>query len=134
MLAVLLILFLLFIVAFKIFDVKNILRSFNFKATLTLQRTQKFQRAVIFGLLNPQPDQSGFAGIRFNDGPYDLSDYNSFELKFRAQSYKVKFWEMILIGNKYTESYQYLQFYYQKFEVKVKMSKIEVLIHRKFQL
>ena len=87
------------------------------KATLALQQTQKFQRAVIFGLLNPQPDLSGFAGVRFDDGPYDLANYTGFELKFRAQSYKVIQWEMILVGNKYVESYDYLKYYYQKFDV-----------------
>ena len=106
---------------FNWYEVSDTLRELGkSKATLTLHRTQKFQRAVIFGLLNPQPDKSGFAGVRFNDGPYDLSNYTGFELKFRAQSYKVLQWEMIMVGNKYIESYDYLKFYYQKFDVSSK--------------
>lgn len=34
------------------------------KATLVLQKTQMFSRAVFFTLLNPQPNGAGFAGMR----------------------------------------------------------------------
>merc|ERR1712071_396688 len=34
------------------------------KALLVLQKTQVFQRAVFFALLNPQPNGAAFAGVR----------------------------------------------------------------------
>lgn len=33
------------------------------KASLVIQKTQVFQRAVFFTLLNPQPNGAGFAGM-----------------------------------------------------------------------
>ena len=40
-----------------------------------LQKTQLFQRAVFFALLNPQLDGSCFAMMKI-DGDFDLSGYN----------------------------------------------------------
>lgn len=62
------------------------------KATLVLQKTQEFQRAVFFTLLNPQPNGAGFAGVR-TLVKLDLSSYSNIELICRAQgqnnNYKV---------------------------------------------
>ena len=44
------------------------------KATLVLQKTQLFQRAIFFALLNPQLDGSCFAMMKI-DGNFDLSEY-----------------------------------------------------------
>ena len=36
------------------------------KAGFTLQKSRIFQRAVLFALLNPQPNGAGFAGVKTN--------------------------------------------------------------------
>ena len=43
------------------------------KATLVLQKTRKFQRAIFFTLLNPQSNGACFAGVNF-DGNFDLGN------------------------------------------------------------
>nr|CAD7266155.1 unnamed protein product [Timema shepardi] len=62
------------------------------KAVLVLQKTQVFQRAVFFALLNPQPNGAGFAGMRVLTA-LDLSPYSQIRLRVRAQgnssSYKM---------------------------------------------
>lgn len=55
------------------------------KATLVLQKTQVFQRAVFFALLNPQPNGAGFAGVRRLAPVSDLGQYDGIDLKCRAQ-------------------------------------------------
>lgn len=54
------------------------------KATLVLQKTQVFQRAVFFTLLNPQPNGAGFAGVRTPTN-LNLSDYEKIEITCRGQ-------------------------------------------------
>ena len=54
------------------------------KATLVLQKTQKFQRAVFFTLLNPQPNGAAFAGVRVQTN-WDLSSYDSLKIRCRGQ-------------------------------------------------
>ncbi|XP_063241643.1 uncharacterized protein LOC134541872 [Bacillus rossius redtenbacheri] len=54
------------------------------KAVLLLQRTQVFQRAVLFALLNPQPNGAGFAGVRTATS-LDLRDYQRVQLRLRGQ-------------------------------------------------
>ena len=43
------------------------------KATLVLQKNRKFQRAIFFTLLNPQPNANCFAGIYY-DRSFDFGD------------------------------------------------------------
>lgn len=54
------------------------------KAVLTLQKTQVFQRAIFFTLLNPQPDGAGFAGMR-TPTTWDLREYDEFRIRCRGQ-------------------------------------------------
>ena len=54
------------------------------KATLVLQKTQVFQRAVFFTLLNPQPNGAGFAGMRTTTS-LNLSDKSNIVLSCRGQ-------------------------------------------------
>lgn len=60
------------------------------KATLVLQRAQLFQRAVFFGLLNPQPNGAGFAGVR-RPVDFDLSDFDSIDMQARGQGKTTQF-------------------------------------------
>lgn len=54
------------------------------KATLALQKTQQFQRAVFFTLLNPQPNGAGFAGMRTFTS-LNLSDKSKLIMSCRGQ-------------------------------------------------
>ena len=54
------------------------------KATLVLQQTQVFQRAVFFTLLNPQPNGAGFAGVRTLTN-LNLSSLKNIEINCRGQ-------------------------------------------------
>ncbi|XP_075211311.1 uncharacterized protein LOC142318757 isoform X2 [Lycorma delicatula] len=54
------------------------------KAVITLQKTQLFQRAIVFTLLNPQPNGAGFAGVRTNT-QLNLTDYSKVVLYLRGQ-------------------------------------------------
>lgn len=49
-----------------------------------LQKTARFQRAVMFSLINPQPNGAGFVGFSV-DGHWDLSGYRAIQLRARAQ-------------------------------------------------
>ena len=60
------------------------------KGALVLQKTQLFQRAVFFAMLNPQPDGACFAGMLTNVTHIDLSemageDSQGLVLQVRAQ-------------------------------------------------
>ncbi|XP_046995697.1 uncharacterized protein LOC124607413 isoform X1 [Schistocerca americana] len=54
------------------------------KAVLALQKTQIFQRAVFFTMLNPQPNGAGFAGVQKRTD-INLQDYNKLLLHVRGQ-------------------------------------------------
>lgn len=54
------------------------------KAAIVLQKTQVFQRAIFFALLNPQPNGAGFAGVR-HPVEFDLSSFQTIILKLRGQ-------------------------------------------------
>merc|ERR1712223_1348957 len=65
------------------------------KATLVLQKTRKFQRAIFFTLLNPQPNGACFAGVNY-DGNFDLGNYSGLEIRFKAQAADIKSWKIVL--------------------------------------
>jgi len=52
--------------------------------TFHLQRTARFQRTVMFSLINPQPSGAGFVGF-FTVGQWDLSGFSNITLQARAQ-------------------------------------------------
>ncbi|XP_043672444.1 uncharacterized protein LOC122631170 [Vespula pensylvanica] len=54
------------------------------KATLVLQKTQVFQRAIFFTLLNPQPNGAGFAGVRTRVN-LNLTDFETIVITCRGQ-------------------------------------------------
>lgn len=54
------------------------------KATLVLQKTQVFQRAIFFTLLNPQPNGAGFAGVRTRVN-LNLTDFKTIVINCRGQ-------------------------------------------------
>ena len=62
------------------------------KASFVLQKTQAYQRAVLFTLLLAQPNGAGFAGVNF-DGAWNLEDHGALWIKGRghgdAKMYKI---------------------------------------------
>ncbi|XP_068243161.1 uncharacterized protein [Palaemon carinicauda] len=64
------------------------------KGAFVIQKSQLFQRAVLFSMLNPQPNGAGFVGF-VTDDAWDLKPFSGIELKVRAQGesfhYKVNF-------------------------------------------
>jgi len=54
------------------------------KASFVLQKTQLFQRAVFFSVLNLQPNGAGFTGYLTED-TWDLEEYYALQLVARAQ-------------------------------------------------
>lgn len=55
------------------------------KAVLTLQKTQLFQNAIFFTVLNPlQPQHAGFAGIK-SVVDLNLTEYKNITIRCKAQ-------------------------------------------------
>ena len=55
------------------------------KGVFVEQKTEQFQRAIFFSLLNPQPNGAAFAGIAYRKKPFDLSSSTGLKLSVRAQ-------------------------------------------------
>ncbi|CAF1327518.1 unnamed protein product [Rotaria sordida] len=55
------------------------------KGVFVEQKTQQFQRAIFFSLLNPQPNGAGFVGIAYRNKSFDLSSFTGLQLSVRAQ-------------------------------------------------
>ena len=53
------------------------------KASFVLQKTEKYQRAIFFALLNPQSNGACFAGFRSHTD-FDSSSYTSVQLRLRG--------------------------------------------------
>lgn len=74
------------------------------KAVLVLQKTQRFQRGVLFTMLNPQPNGAGFAGFR-TDTEFDLSDFKSIQLFCRGQGENYGYKVVLRHKNENTEPF-----------------------------
>ncbi|CAF0816243.1 unnamed protein product [Adineta ricciae] len=63
------------------------------KGVLVEQKSEQFQRAAFFSLLNPQPNGAAFAGVTYRKKTFDLSSFSGLKLSVRAQgenyNYKV---------------------------------------------
>ena len=55
------------------------------KGVLVQQRTEKFQRAIFFSLLNPQPNGAGFVGVHYRKASFNLKDFTGLKLLIRGQ-------------------------------------------------
>lgn len=86
------------------------------KAVLTLQTSQLFQRAVLFTLLNPQPNGAGFAGVR-KPINLNLSSFKNIEITCRGQGqnnhYKISLSHR---GQNSNEDLSYEQFFTVNFQ------------------
>lgn len=66
------------------------------KAAIVLQKSQLFQRAVMFALLNPQPNGAGFAGVRANISGLDqFREREGFLMQVRCQG-QLAHWKIVL--------------------------------------
>ncbi len=55
------------------------------KGIFVQQKTEQFQRAIFFSLLNPQPNGAAFAGVTYRKNSFDLSSFTGLKLSVRAQ-------------------------------------------------
>ena len=57
---------------------------YPFSATIVLQKTHVFRRAVLFALLNPQPNGAGFASMNKDlNYAYDFTGFSGIEICLR---------------------------------------------------
>jgi len=80
------------------------------KASFSLQRSRLFQRAVVFALLNPQPNGAAFAGVKV-DGAVagEGEDWAGLELRLRARG-NLAYWKVVLTDSQFlglTQLYTY---------------------------
>ena len=86
-------------------------RTIRFYSSL-LFRTRVFQRAIVFFLLNPQPNGAGFAGIWYPfPEPVDLRNFTNLVTKLRAQGKNTWFKVMVNDGQSQEESGNYEQMF-----------------------
>ena len=89
------------------------------KATIVLQKTQVFQRAIFFSLLNPLPSGACFAGMKVRKEDYDFSGYSGLLMQCRAQSQNQNSWELVLETNSSNDRFSsYSAFFEVSFPVK----------------
>ncbi|KAL5262452.1 hypothetical protein ACHWQZ_G007996 [Mnemiopsis leidyi] len=88
------------------------------KAVFSLQKTQLFQRAVMFAMINPQPNGAGFAGVQtaIPDCAASYSDSTGLKLHARGQG-QLKFWKVVLTDRDQMGSIRRYD-YEQKFQVR----------------
>jgi len=85
------------------------------KASFVLQKTQKYQRAVFFALLNPQENGACFAGFR-SETNFDSSNYT--DLVLRLRGYKGDLWRYkILLTNQRETNQKSYEAYFNVNEV-----------------
>ncbi|XP_012256215.1 uncharacterized protein LOC105686168 isoform X2 [Athalia rosae] len=60
------------------------------KAVMVMQKTQLFQRAILFTLFNPQTNGSGFASVRCETN-FDLSEFSNITIRCRGQGVNIKY-------------------------------------------
>jgi len=71
------------------------------KAVFSLQRSVRFQRALLFAIINPQPNGAGFAGMKsnitFSDEQLKVKP-QGFLLKLRGQG-QLQYWKVVLTNS-----------------------------------
>ena len=67
------------------------------KSVFSLQKTRLFQRAVMFAMINPQPNGAGFAGVQtvIPDCAASYADSTGLRLHARGQG-QLKYWKIVL--------------------------------------
>lgn len=100
------------------------------KGVLSLQRTRVYQRAVMFAMINPQPNGAGFAGVQTTIPSSAASHASStgLRLKVRGQG-QLKYWKVVLTDQSQVGSMKRLD-YEMKFKVETDMS----VCNRQFEI
>ena len=80
------------------------------KASLVLQKTKQYQRAIFFALLNPQPDGACFAGVR-SQTDFDSSKYNAIQIRLRGVQGDLWRYKLLLTNQKNTYQRSYESFF-----------------------
>merc|ERR1712088_515452 len=69
------------------------------KAVFSLQRSVRFQRAVLFAMINPQPNGAGFAGVKsnvnFSSEEHLQAKPQGFLLQLRGLG-QLQYWKVVL--------------------------------------
>jgi len=65
------------------------------KAVFSLQKSKVFQRAVMFAVINPQPNGAGFAGVKRNISLTEHEGREGLILQVRGQG-SLKYWKVVL--------------------------------------
>merc|ERR1712037_168830 len=71
------------------------------KAVFSIQRSVRFQRALLFAIFNPQPNGAGFAGMKTNITFTDeqlKAKSQGFLLKLRGQG-QLQYWKVVLTNS-----------------------------------
>jgi len=80
------------------------------KASFVLQKTQKYQRAIFFALLNPQPSGACFAGV-VSETNFDSSEYKAIWLKLRGVQGELWRYKVILRNQEISNQRDYEAFF-----------------------
>ena len=94
------------------------------KAVISLQKTQLFQRAVMFAMINPQPNGAGFAGVTtfIPSSAASHACSTGLRLKVRAQG-QLKHWKVVLTDKSQAGSMDKTRRDYElKFQVETDMA------------
>merc|ERR1719397_2106374 len=80
------------------------------KASFVLQKTQRYQRAIFFAMLNPQPDGACFAGYR-SDTDFHSSNYKAVQLRLRGAQGDLSRYKIVL-NNQISNQRSYESYFY----------------------
>ena len=80
------------------------------KASFVLQKTQQYQRAIFFALLNPQANGACFAGFR-SQCDFASSDYEAIQLRLRGAQGDLWRYKILLTNQKDTYQRSYEAFF-----------------------
>ena len=80
------------------------------KASFVLQKTQQYQRAIFFALLNPQPNGACFAGFR-SQCDFASSYYKAIQLRLRGAQGDLWRYKILLTNQKDTYQRSYEAFF-----------------------
>ena len=70
------------------------------KAVFSLQKSKVFQRAVMFAIINPQPNGAGFAGVKSNVTFEDVDGKEGVLLQCKGQG-SLKYWKVVLTDSEF---------------------------------
>jgi len=95
------------------------------KAVFSLQKSKLFQRAIMFALINPQPNGAGFAGVKNNITFEDNEGKEGILLQVRGQG-GLKYWKVVLTDSEFLGLTK-LYTYEAKFPVNLESEDFEIV-------